>query len=137
MPRAEQSTYPSGLSRTFPVGQDYVDAKTWGADLTLEMEAQPLGLSTRCLNPECALPVRLTPAAGRTPLYCSHHCRTRASRMRLRATQQLEVIETALATRSYGLPRDELRHRARILRWWLAHLAPTTAAEVGLDRGDE
>ena len=37
MPRAEQSTYPSGLSRTFPVGQDYVDAKTWGADLTLEM----------------------------------------------------------------------------------------------------
>ena len=55
-PREEQSTYPSGLSRTFPTSQDYADAKTWGADLALEMDAQPLGLSTRCLNPECALP---------------------------------------------------------------------------------
>lgn len=59
MPREEQRTYPypGGLSRTFSLGQDYVDAKTWGAYLTLEMEARPLGLSTRCRSPECALPV--------------------------------------------------------------------------------
>lgn len=130
MPRDEQNTHPSGLTRTFPVHEDFPNVTAWNEDLLLEMDAQPLGLTTRCLNPECTMTVTFT-STGRAPYYCSHHCRTRASRMRARATQQLEVISTALANRSvHGPAREQLRNRARILRWWLAHLAPSSADAV-------
>lgn len=128
VPRDEQATYPSGLTRPFPTQGD-LTVRAWGQDLQLEIDAQPLGTTASCMNPECTTPVTFRPGPGQGPFYCSHHCRTRASRMRARATQQLHIIEESLSEEhrsQHGIPRRELQHRARLLRWWLTRLAPST-----------
>lgn len=119
--------FPTGLTRPLPEpGAD--DHDTWARLLALALDDQPLGHSAPCLNPECTGPVDFIPNRGPGPLYCSHACRSRTADLRQRVTQQLHVIETALElapSKTRGLNRDDLRARARHLRWWLARLSPT------------
>lgn len=127
MPTDEQATYPSGLARHLPERRGR-EVRIWGEDLALEMGAQPLGAIASCINPECIRSVTFS-RTSHSQFYCSHHCRTRASRMRARATQQLQVIEGALADPHrglHGLPRAQLRTRAAHLRWWLTRLSPSS-----------
>lgn len=115
--------YPTGLTRPLPEPGE--NAPTWAKRLALDLDDQPLGHTAPCLNPECTGPVDFIPNRGPGPLYCSHACRSRTSDLRQRATQQLEVITTALtlpASKTRGLNRADLRARARHLRWWLARL---------------
>lgn len=117
--------YPSGLTRELPEPDN---GTAWPHLLDLAIDDQPLGTVAACLNPECGQPVHFEhDVRGPAGLYCSHHCRSRTSYLRTRATQQLAVIETALGPKGRyvrGLPRAELRDRARHLKWWLARLAP-------------
>lgn len=117
--------YPSGLTKPLPEPDE---GKAWPRLLDLAIDEQPLGTVAACLNPECGQPVTFEhDIKGAAALYCSHYCRSRTSALRARATQQLQVIETALGpTGRYtrGLPRVELRDRARHLKWWLARLTP-------------
>lgn len=120
--------YPSGISSELP--EQAGDTATWLARVLVAIDEQPLGTSALCANPECGGPVDYLGAGGPSPLYCSGSCRARASALRRRAKQQLEVIEKLLdETRSkHGVPRDQLRARANILRWWLARLGPGATA---------
>lgn len=116
--------FPTGLTGPLPEPGDD-DHATWARQLALAIDDQPLGHSAPCLNPECAGPVDYVPNRGPGLLYCSHACRSRTSDLRQRLTQQLQVIDTALnlpPAKTRGLPRDDLRARARHLRWWLARL---------------
>lgn len=129
------TTYPSGL--TSPLPERGQDAAAWGRHLALAIDDQPLGQCAPCLNPECVGPVDYVPGRGPALLYCSTYCRNRTFALRQRLTQQLHIIDTALGSdyaRVRGLPRDELRDRARHLRWWLARLTPAheTADETTL-----
>ena len=117
--------YASGLTGPLPEPDD---TASWPALLDLAIDDQPLGTEAACLNPECATPVTFDhETRGSATLYCSHYCRSRTSELRKRATQQLAVIEAALGEQGRGMrgvPRAELRDRARHLKWWLARLAP-------------
>lgn len=116
--------YPSGISSTLP-DADGDDTPVWLARVRLEMGMTPIGESAPCMNPECAGPVDfIRGSQGEARLYCSRRCSNRASQLRLRARQQLDVIDRLLeATKGkQGIPRDELAARARQLRWWLARL---------------
>lgn len=64
---------------------------------------------------------------GGIALYCSHACRSRASDLRLRARQQVDLIERTLEDTRYkkGVPREELAARVRKLRAWLVRLEPS------------
>lgn len=114
--------YLSGISSELP--EPTGDTAAWLARVLVAIDEQPLGTSAPCANPECAGPVDYLGAGGPSPLFCSSSCRARASALRRRAEQQLEIIERLLGeTRSkHGVPRDELRARANILRWWRARL---------------
>lgn len=114
--------FPSGIT---PIpGADVDDVHTRVAQMTLAMDSQPLGASAPCMNPECASPVDFL-GRGHVVLYCSNTCRSRAATLRRLAQDQLDLIERTLtqAHHQHGIPRDELRSRARQLRWWLARLA--------------
>lgn len=114
--------YPTGLTGPLPEPDD---AAAWPQLLDLAIDDQPLGTMAPCLNPECDQPVTYDHDERTGPLYCSHHCRSRASRLRILATQQLAAVEAALGSQGRyrrGVPRPELRDRARHLRWWLARL---------------
>lgn len=117
--------YPTGLTRPLPEPDN---SDSWPRILDLALDDQPLGTTAPCLNPECDQDVDYdldTPGPG--PLYCSHFCRSRTSDLRVRVTQQLKVIESALGP-DYryvrGVPRAELRDRQRHLMWWQARLSP-------------
>ncbi len=116
------SRYHSGISAHLPERVD--DPKAWLAQVQLAIDDQPIGESAPCMNPECGRPVDFTGKGGPAPLYCSGRCRARASRMRERASQQLDVLEELLeATKHHhGVPREDLRARASLLRWWLTRL---------------
>ncbi len=118
--------YPTGLTGPLPEPDN---SKAWPRVLDLALDDQPLGTVAACLNPECGKPVRFEhDVKGPAALYCSHHCRSRTSALRTRVNQQLQVIETALGPKgryARGLPRAELRDRARHLKWWLARLTPS------------
>lgn len=117
--------YPTGLTGTLPEPDD---TTSWPALLDLAIDDQPLGTEAACLNPECDTTVTFNHEnRGRAALYCSHYCRSRTSELRKRATQQLAVIDAALGEQGRslrGVPRAELRDRARHLKWWLARLGP-------------
>ena len=66
--------YSSGLSGHLP--ERAGDPQAWLARVLIEIDAQPLGLSAPCQNPECGRPVDYG-GTGRPPLYCSHTCRGR------------------------------------------------------------
>lgn len=116
------SRYPSGISAELP--EPMGDSGAWLARVLVAIDEQPLGVSAPCANPECVGPVDYLGGVGPASLYCSSTCRSRASALRHRAAQQLEVIERLLQQTRLrkGVPRDELRARARLLRWWLARL---------------
>lgn len=118
------ATFPSGLTRPLPEPDD---SASWPRVLDLAIDDQPLGTTAACLNPECDQPVEYdVDGRGPGPFYCSHFCRSRTSDLRVRVTQQLQVIETALGVKyrsTRGIPRTELRDRRRHLRWWLARLS--------------
>lgn len=59
--------YPSGLGVDFPPQTD--DVRTWLARVSVAMDAQPIGTSAPCMNPECAGPVDYI-GNGPSPLYC-------------------------------------------------------------------
>ncbi|WP_162786836.1 hypothetical protein [Janibacter anophelis] len=115
--------YPSGIT-PLP-GRDVTDPRARARQLVLEDDAHPVSSTAPCVNPECAGPVDFV-GKGTMPLYCSNTCRSRASKLRAVATEQLEVIERTLDETKHlaGIPRDELRSRARMLQWWLARLGP-------------
>lgn len=92
----------------------------WLTRVLLTIEEQPLGHSAPCLNPECDKPVDFTGARG--TLYCSHYCRTRTSRIRRAASQQIEVLEELLDRPEASEVAPELVARVAHLRWWLARL---------------
>lgn len=113
--------YPSGIASALP--EPSGDTAVRLAHVLVAIDEQPLGTSAPCVNPECGGPVDYL-GTGVAPLYCSTSCRARASALRGRAEQQLTVIEQLLDETRYrhGVPRDDLRARANILRWWLARL---------------
>lgn len=116
--------YPSGISRNLP--EPTADRAAWRNQLAFAIDNQPLGQSAACLNPECTQPVDYIAATGPPLLYCSRYCCNRAATLRQRITQQLQVIDTALSqTNARGISRDDLRERARHLRWWLTRLTPS------------
>lgn len=114
--------FPSGIT-PLP-GADVDDVLIRVAQMMPAMDSQPLGASAPCMNPECASPVDFL---GRGPvvLYCSTTCRARAATLRRLAQDQLDLIERTLtqAQHRHGIAREELRTRARQLRWWLTRLA--------------
>jgi hypothetical protein len=127
--------YPSGLGARLPERLD--DVAAWAAQVAIAMDEQPIGLCAPCQNPECTGPVdRLPTTQGVGLLYCSHHCRSRASTLRLRAEQQLDALEELLAVAKgkHGIPRKDLQERIQLIRWWLDRL-PT--AEDRSDRRRE
>lgn len=113
--------YPSGISSELPEPTE--DIAAWLACVLVAIDEQPLKTSAPCANPECVEPVDYL-GTGAAPLYCSASCRARSSALRRRTEQQLTVIEQLLDKTHYrhGVPRDELRARANILRWWLTRL---------------
>lgn len=116
--------YPSGIASTLP-DQPGGDPKVWAAQVVLAASATPLGQSAPCMNPECGGPVDYIPThPGTPPRYCSSSCRNRASALRVRARQQLDVIDRLLAATKgkHDVPRDVLLERARQLTWWLDRL---------------
>lgn len=117
--------YPTGLTRPLPEPDE---TTAWPQRLDLAIDEQPLGTLAACLNPECDQAVEYDhDARGSASVYCSHYCRTRTSDLRTRATQQMHVIQAALGEQGryvHGVPRAELRDRARHLNWWLARLTP-------------
>lgn len=119
----QNQTYPSGLTGPLPMPDE---SASWPALLDLAIDEQPLGMRAPCLNPECGGDVVFDPGSPGPPArYCSHYCRSRASDLRQRAIQQLQVIEAALGEQGRyvrGVPRAELRDRARHLKWWLARI---------------
>lgn len=120
----ESAAYPSGLQRELPEPDD---GTAWPQLLDLALDDQPLGTLAPCLNPECDQPVTFDHQGRSGTLYCSHSCRSRTSRLRALATQQLAAVDAALGPQGRyrrGVPRTELRDRARHLRWWLARLTP-------------
>lgn len=114
--------FPSGIT-PLP-GANVDDVRTRAVRLALAMDEQPLGASAPCMNPECDDPVDFI-GTGALNLYCSTTCRSRASTLRGIALQQLATVEHTLADAHYmhGIPRDDLRRRARQLRCWLARMA--------------
>lgn len=116
--------YPTGLTSPLPTPDS---SDSWPRILDLAIDDQPLGTTAPCLNPECGQGVNYDlDARGPSPLYCSAFCRTRTSDLRIRVTQQLQVIESALSAhyrRTRGVPRTELRDRQRHLKWWHARLS--------------
>lgn len=117
------SRYHSGISAHLPESPGG-DPKAWLAQVQLAIDEQPLGQSAPCMNPECGRPVDFTGRGGPAPRYCSTTCRTKTAKMRQRATQQLDVLEGLLETTKHQrrVPREGLRARASLLRWWLARL---------------
>lgn len=114
--------YPSGISGNLP-GDDVDDVRVRLTQMTLEMEDHPIGDTAPCMNPECVGPVDYFGRGG-PAYYCSSTCRSRVSTLRRRAKQQLALIERTLeeARHKEGIPRDELRARARKLQAWLVRL---------------
>lgn len=113
----------SGLGSPLPDRVDDVDA--WLARVSIAIDRQPLGLSAPCRNPECSSPVDILPSmSGGFPNFCRPACRDRARSMRRSAEQQLAVVDELLDVMKgrHGVPRRELRERARVLRWWLDRL---------------
>lgn len=113
----------SGLSSPLPERVDDVDA--WLARVSIALDREPLGLSAPCRNPECSRPVDTIPSPqGPMPNFCRPACRDRARSMRRTGEQQLAVVEELLEETKgrHGVPRRELRERARVLRWWLQRL---------------
>ncbi|WP_435199609.1 hypothetical protein [Janibacter sp. GS2] len=116
--------YPSGVHGPLP-GDHVDDVRVRLAQMTLAMEEHPVGNSAPCANPECTRPVDYL-GVGHLTLHCSGTCRSRVSTLRQHATQQLHLLERTLEESKHlpGVPRTELRTRARKLRWWLARLTP-------------
>lgn len=114
--------HPSGIHGPLP-GDNVTDPRARLAQLLPAIDDHPIGTTAPCANPECSGPVDYL-GHGRPPLYCSSSCRARAAGMRRDATQQLQLIERTLteAHGMHGVPRDELRTRAKQLRWWLDRL---------------
>lgn len=114
--------YDSGVSGTLTERGD-LDVRAWLARLLLDLEEQPIGSTSTCANPECDRPVDYI-GQGHAPHYCCKRCKDRAGEIRRRAAQQLDVITEFLeASRGkHGIPRGELEHRARMLRWWLEQM---------------
>ena len=114
-------SYDSGISSHLPERSE--DPRAWLAQVVLAMDEQPIGQSAPCMNPECGRPVDYT-GHGRPSSFCSTACRTKAAKMRQRARQQLEVLEGLLEATKHlnGVPREDLRSRANMLRWWLTRL---------------
>lgn len=115
--------YPSGIT-PLP-GQDVEDAKARAKQIALAIDASPVSPTAPCMNPECGGPVDYL-GHGVFALYCSSTCRARASTLRALAVEQLELIERTLDETKHraDIPREQLRVRARMLRWWLVRLAP-------------
>lgn len=114
--------FPSGLGSELP--EQVEDRRAWPARVLVAVDEHPIGQSAPCQNPECGRPVDYT-GYGPASMYCSGTCRSRAATMRRNAQQQLDVIERLLAATKHqaGVPRENLRTRAGMLRWWLARLA--------------
>lgn len=114
--------YPSGIHGPLP-GEDVDDVHARITQITFAIDDHPIGDTASCANPECTQPIHYA-GHGRPAFYCSPSCRARAAGMRRDATHQLELIERTLtqAHGMHGIPRDQLRTRARQLRWWLDRL---------------
>lgn len=127
--------YPSGISSALP--NPIGDTEVWLAHVLVAIDEQPLGTSAPCANPECSGPVDYL-GTGAAPLYCSTSCRARASALRGRAEQQLMTIEQLLDETRYrhGVPRERLRARANLLRWWLARLGTRSDRLIEDDRDE-
>lgn len=115
--------YRSGIT-PLP-GRDVDDPRTRAAQIAAASDAHTISATAPCMNPECGGPVDYL-GHGALALYCSSTCRARASTLRALAVEQLELIERTLDETKHraDIPRDQLRARARMLRWWLARLAP-------------
>lgn len=119
--------FPSGLIRPLPsLDEAEGDIGAWLARVVLAMDQQPVGTTAPCVNPECNGPVDRVPGVKFTTLYCSSTCRNRTSALRRSCQQQLEVIDALLEVTKFKqrVPRQELRERAAMIRWWLARLIP-------------
>lgn len=114
--------YPSGITPT--PGRDVADARARAVQIALEADAHPISMTAPCMNPECGGPVDYL-GTGAPVMYCSHTCRSRASTLRRLAEEELELVERTLeeAKHRAGIPREELRTHARMLRWWLLRLS--------------
>lgn len=115
--------FPSGI---IPLpGDDVDDVRARLAQMLPEMDSHPIATSAPCMNPECTSAVDYL-GTGPLTLYCSALCRNRASDLRRMIRDQLLLIETTLDQAHYrhDIPRQELRARAQLLRWWLIRLAP-------------
>lgn len=123
--------YPSGIHGTLP-GDDIDDPRIRLTQMLLTIDEHPIADTAPCMNPECVQPVDYLGHGG-IALYCSHACRSRASAMRLRARQQVDLIERTLEDTWHkkGVPREELEARARKLRAWLTRLELPSDVEGG------
>lgn len=113
--------YPSGI--TPMAGADVEDLRVRLARMQLEMDEHPISATAPCANPECTRPVDFL-GEGPPPLYCSTTCRTRATTLRALIRDQVDLLERTLAESRgrHDVPRDDLRHRVRMLHWWLMRL---------------
>lgn len=114
--------YPSGLHGDLP---DIEDPRARLARMLLEMDQYPIADTAPCMNPECVEPVDYL-GHGYPVYYCSGTCRSRASAMRQRARQQLDLINRTLEDLAgkKDVPRSELTARAQKLQVWLVRLEP-------------